>query len=47
MDPFFGIGSLIEMSLQLEKCLNDAYDVAVSFEEEVGSVHTKYKTLNQ
>lgn len=48
MDPFslvIGVGSLVEMSLQLGKCLKDAYEAAALFEEEVGSLLREIQDL--
>jgi hypothetical protein len=49
MDPFslvVGIGSLIEISLALGKCLKDAYETAASFEEEMGSLLREIQDLD-
>lgn len=49
MDPFslvVGIGSLAEISIALGKCLKEAYNSAVTFEEEIGSLLREIEDLN-
>lgn len=49
MDPFslvVGIGSLIEISLVLGKCLKNAYEAAASFKEEMGSLLREIQDLD-
>lgn len=49
MDPFsvvVGVGSLIEMSLQLGKFLKNVYEAAASFEGEVGSLLREIQDLS-
>lgn len=49
MDPFsvlVGVGSLIEMSLQLGKYLKDVYEAAASFEGEMGSLLREIQDLD-
>jgi hypothetical protein len=49
MDPFsvfIGVGSLIEMSLQLGKYLKIVYEAAASFEGEIGSLLHEIQDLD-
>lgn len=49
MDPFsitVGVGSLIEMSLQLGKYLKDVYEAAASFEGEIDSLFREIRDLD-
>ena len=49
MDPFslvVGVGSLIEMSLQLSKCLKNVHEAAASFEGEMESLVREIQGLD-
>ncbi|MCJ1338200.1 hypothetical protein MMC09_003485 [Bachmanniomyces sp. S44760] len=49
MDPFsliVGVGSLIELSLALGKCLKDVYEAAASFEGEIGFLLSEIRDLD-
>lgn len=48
MDPFsvvVGVGSLVEISLQLGKYLKNVYEAAASFEDDIGSLFRELKDL--
>lgn len=48
MDPFsisVGTLALLQLSLQLGKCLKDVYDAAASFQEEIGSLLSEIQDL--
>ena len=49
MDPFsvvVGVGSLVEMSVQLGKYLKDVYEAAASFEDDIGSLFREMQDLD-
>ena len=49
MDPFsviVGVGSLVEMSLQLGKCLKDVYEAAASFEDDIKFLFREIQDLD-
>lgn len=49
MDPFsivVGIGSLVQMSIQLGKCLKNVYEAAATFEEEIEFLMREVRDLD-
>ena len=49
MDPFsiiVGVGSLIDMSLKLGKCMREVHEAAASFEEDIQLLLAEVQSLN-
>src|ERR1700712_5002219 len=48
MDPFslvVGIGSLVQISLQLAKCIKDVHDASASFEDDIEALLREIQSL--